>query len=152
VEEVIIIPIVFICLAYMVMDISQSIQRSRRDTRMAEVTTKLIDRMSSGQDLTNFINSEAYRNLLGGEPQARGEPGISSRILNSIQAGAVLFAAGSALLWTSSWVGSERGRVALGINGSVLLAVGVALIASAVWSNYLMNRSKAKGERDLTQR
>jgi len=142
--EVIIIPIVFICLTYMIVSIGRVIQRSRRDSRMAEVTSKLVDRLGAGPDLVNFINSDAYRNLLAGETAA--EKGISARILNSLQAGAVLSAAGAALLGTADWIPRQNGKTAAGIIGSLLLAVGMALVLSALWSNWLMKRWNVTSE------
>ena len=143
--EVIIIPIIFICLTYMIVSIARSVQKSRRDSRMAEITSKLLERMGSGPELAAFVTSDAYRALIDSEPVA--ESNILTRILNSLQLGAVLFAGGAALLSTASWIGHERPRVAFGIAGSVLMAVGFALTMSAVWSNWLAKRWNTPAER-----
>lgn len=136
--EIIIIPIIFICLTYMIVAIARSIQKSRRDSRMAEVTSKLLERMGSGPELAAFVTSDAYRTLIDSEPPA--ESGILTRILNSLQAGAVLFAAGAAMLSATNWLRDSDAREVFGVMGSVLLAVGIALTLSALWSNWLAKR------------
>jgi hypothetical protein len=148
--EIIIVPIFFVCLTYMVVTIARTIQRSHRDKHMAEVMSKMVDRMGTGPDLANFVNSDAYRALMASE-SARDHGG-NSRILNSLQAGSVLFAAGAAMLATGSWAPNPNVRVSLGVDGAVLAAVGLALALSAVWSNMLMKRWNAPEERNSLQR
>ena len=81
---------------------------------------------------------DAYRTLIDSEPPA--ESGILTRILNSLQAGSVLFAAGAAMLGTANWLRDVDAREVFGLLGSVLLAVGLALTLSALWSNWLAKR------------
>ena len=148
--EVIIVPVIFICLTYMVVSIARSLQRSRRDSRMAEITSKLLDRMGTGQDVAMFLNSDAYRNLLAAEKAT--ETGVSSRILNSLQAGSVMFAAGAAMFATPNWVRDQDMKEVLAVNGTVLAAVGFALALSAVWSNVLMKRWNSSPKNELAKR
>jgi hypothetical protein len=136
--EVIIIPIIFACLTYMVVSIARVIQRSRRDSHMAEVTTRLVDRMGSGPEVAAFLASEAYRAMLGPEPAQ--ESNLQNRILNSVQAGVVFFAAGGALLGTANWIYFEKPRTVFAVIGVVLIAVGAALTLSALWSRWLVQR------------
>ena len=143
--EIIVLPTIVICLTYMVVSIARAVQRSRRDSRMAEITSKLLERMGSGSELSTFVTSDAYRALIGSEPVH--ESSILNRILNSLQAGAVLFAAGVAILASANWVSGDKAREVFGVLGSVLLAVGLALTLSALWSNWMAKRWNTPAER-----
>jgi hypothetical protein len=140
--EVIILPILFICIAYTMVSLAQSRQRSHRDAKMVELASKMIDKMGAGADIVAFASSDAFRNLLVTEPLAADAPldGSRGRILNSLQAGSVIAAVGTALLLTAGWVRGADGRTGAAIAGSVFLAAGAALLGSSLVAVALLNR------------
>jgi hypothetical protein len=145
-EAIIILPILFSCITYIVVSIARAYQRSHRDTKMAEITTKLLDRMGSGPELTAFVSSDAYRTLIGTDTAPTS--GFVTRILNSLQAGSVLFAAGAAMLGTANWLPREKDRIGVGVIGSVLMSVGAALALSGLWSQWLAKRMMPPQDRE----
>jgi hypothetical protein len=134
----IVIPILIGCITYVIVTIARTTQRAHRDTKMAEITSRLLDRMGSGPELSAFVSSDAYRSLIGAEESPTS--GLVTRILNSLQAGSVLFAGGAAMLGTANWLPREREQVGVGVMGAILMAVGAALVVSGLWSQWIAKR------------
>jgi hypothetical protein len=129
----------FISAAYMIISIVNSIRRSKRDRYTAEVSAKVVEKLGTGPDMMAFVNSDAYKNLLGGEPvDHRGA--YATRILNTLQGGMVLLFAGGGMFFVATFVGDRDGVAFLRVTGGILVAVGIGLAVSAGWSYALLKR------------
>jgi hypothetical protein len=121
----------------------RSLAEHRRWLRLSKVQTeahaKLMDRLTSNQDVIAYVQSAAGRRFLEGAPisVSTARPPLSapvSRILFSLQAGAVVGFGGAGLLLVSrrlaqtSTLGID---IPLFVVGAVAVAVGVGFIASA---------------------
>jgi hypothetical protein len=102
----------------------------------AEVHTKLLDRLTTNEDLLTYIQSPAGRRFLESapitleqEPRATSAP--VSRIIWSLQAGLVLAALGSGFWFVQQNVSPEAAE-GFFIIGVLALSLGVGFTASAV--------------------
>ena len=98
--------------------------------------TKLTDRLTTNDEVLNYIRSPAVTRFLesgplamSGQPHATGAP--VSRIVWSLQAGVVLFALGLGLWLVQNRVMAEV-AAGFGVTGTIVMAVGVGFTASAV--------------------
>lgn len=116
---------------------------SRLSKVQVDVHTKLLDRFTSNEDLLAYMQTPAGRRFLesapiavDAAPRAVGAP--LSRILWSVQAGAVMACLGFGLLFVSRRVIEEASQplFALGVVG---VAIGIGFVLSAVVS-YLLSR------------
>jgi len=102
----------------------------------AEVHTKLLDRLTTNEDLLTYIQSPAGRRFLESAPiPLEGEPRATtapvSRIIWSLQAGLVLAALGSGFWFVQQNVSAEAAE-GFFIIGVLALSLGVGFTASAV--------------------
>ena len=114
-----------------------------------ETHTKLLDRLTSNEDLMRYMDSPAGRRFLeaapipmGGGPRALSAP--IGRILWSVQAGCVIAFAGAGLVYASGRFASNATFTDLGlpvfVMGTTALAIGVGFVASAAISYGLSRR------------
>jgi hypothetical protein len=122
----------------------------------AEVHTKLLDRLTTNEDLLTYIQSPAGRRFLESapitleqEPRATSAP--VSRIIWSLQAGLVLAALGSGFWFVQRNMSAEAAE-GFFIIGVLAVALGVGFTASAVLAYVvssrlgLFPRAKSSGE------
>jgi hypothetical protein len=122
----------------------------------AEVHTKLLDRLTTNEDLLAYIQSPAGRRFLESapitleqEPRVTGAP--VSRIIWSLQAGLVLAALGSGFWFVQRNVSADAAE-GFFIIGVLAVALGVGFTASAVLAYVvssrlgLVPRPKSSGE------
>lgn len=95
-------------------------QRTRRAGLRAEMQTKLLERFSSGQELAEFLETEAGRKFLedNSERPSHGP-------LRAASSGIVVIAVGIGFLVLTFLVGE------LVIPGTILVALGLGLLAAA---------------------
>jgi hypothetical protein len=124
---------VFIWLVRSIIDHRRWLRLSRVQ---AEVHTKLLDRLTTNEDLLTYIQSPAGRRFLEsapipleGEPRAITAP--VSRIIWSLQAGLVLAALGSGFWFVQQNVSAEAAE-GFFIIGVLAVSLGVGFTASAV--------------------
>jgi hypothetical protein len=110
----------------------------------AEVHTKLLDRLTTNEDLLTYIQSPAGRRFLESAPitldqEPRATTAPVSRIIWSLQAGLVLAALGAGFWWVQQNVSSE---VAEGffVIGVIAFSLGVGFTASAVLAYFISTR------------
>lgn len=102
-----------------------------------EAHAKLLDRLTSHDDLLAYIQSPSGKRFLDAAPIPIGDterPPVSApvaRILWSVQAGVVLFAVGLGLFFAKNQVFEEIGS-ALFVVGILVLALGVGFVVSAL--------------------
>jgi hypothetical protein len=121
-------------------------RRWLRLTRIqTDAHTKLLDRLTSNEDLMTYIQSPSGRRFLESAPiSLDGGPGkpVSapvSRILLSLQAGVVLAAGGVGFLYASGRV-IEEVAPALFTIGVLAIAFGIGFFASAILAYGLSER------------
>lgn len=102
----------------------------------ADMHGKLLDKLGSGQELVQYLESDAGRTFL--EPPPADRSSAYSRILGAVQAGIILALLGGTLIVLDAMVPGDRSLVA----GMLLLALGVGFLISAGASFWL---SKAWG-------
>ncbi len=103
-----------------------------------ETHGKLLDRFTSNEDLLAFIQSPAGRRFLESAsiPIEAGSRAVSApigRVLWSVQIGLVLFTAGIGFRYVSGQVSLDASQ-ALSAVGTVVLAVGIGFVLSAIVS------------------
>ena len=112
----------------------------------SDLNTKLIDRFASSEDLLAYLQSPQGKMLTEppvlphAAPRAMSAP--LSRIFWSLQAGIVIGALGSGLMFVSRASAAGEPEVANFLNGIgiVVLMIGVGFAVSAVVSYFLSNR------------
>ncbi|MBL8174995.1 MAG: hypothetical protein JNK48_10010 [Bryobacterales bacterium] len=128
----------FTAVSYIVKNIVTAIQRSKRDRYMAEVSTKLVDKLGAAPDVMSFVDSEAYKTLLGEQTTGRGP--FVSRVLNSLQTGLVLLFGGMGLFAASNFGGDPDFQVFTKTTGAIVMATGTGMALSAAWSYFLLKK------------
>jgi hypothetical protein len=119
---------------------------SRQSRVQTEVHGKVLERLTSNEDLLRYMDTPAGRRFLESAPipvdaASRQVSAPVGRILWSIQMGLVLAAAGLGLEWVSSGVDKDASQPiwALGI---VALCVGIGFVFSAIVAFILSRRLK----------
>jgi len=131
--EVIIIPALLLTISYIV-SLALSTWRSRQRLKaVTEFHTRLIDRLGSIKDFTEFAQTEAgarFMRDLGSDPVAGG---AHERILRAAQLGVVLVSLGIGLLLLSffSPTSPARARQAYDAIGVIALSLGIGFTASS---------------------
>ncbi len=110
----------------------------------AEVHTKLMDRFSSNDELLTYVQTPSGRRFLESGPSPLQEAGPAmaapfSRILWSVQAGAVLLVSGVGMLFLSGRAVPEA-REFFYIAGCLATAIGAGFVVSAAASYVLSKR------------
>jgi hypothetical protein len=110
----------------------------------AEVHTKLLDRLTTNEDLLTYIQSPAGRRFLESapismeqEPRAAAAP--VGRIIWSLQAGLVLAALGAGFWFVQQNVSAEAAE-GFFIIGVLALSLGVGFTASALLAYVVSTR------------
>ena len=117
----------------------------------AEAHTKLLDRFTGNEELLAYVQSPAGARFLqsspislDGGPRTVGSP--LSRILWSVQAGAVLAAAGLGLVYVSSRIDPTRAD-SIYLLAILILSLGVGFVVSAGLSFALSKRLGLVGDK-----
>lgn len=135
---------------FVVLWLIRTLINQRRWSRLArvqtEVHTKLLDRFASNAEVMAYINTTAGRKFLEAAPIPLSEEApraISApvnRVLWSVQAGMVLFAAGIGMKLISVGMSEKEAAEAFSGFGILGMAVGGGFIASAIVSLILSKR------------
>lgn len=128
---------IFGSMTFLLISIANAVARSKRDRQMAEVSAKLIDRLSPGADVLSFVNSEAYKSILG---EQAGRASYAARILNTLQSGVVLLCAGIGMFVVSNFTGTQDFGTFMRVVGGIVIAIGIGLSLSAGWSYVLLKK------------
>ena len=124
------VPFMFGWIAWVIFS---TIRRYKIAKLQAEVQTKLLDKVGSGQELLAYAQTEAGRDLLESLKVERLSP--YGRIIGALQTGIVLVLVGVALLFLRHQVsGANEGFV---VFGTLTTALGFGFALSAGVSYYL---------------
>jgi hypothetical protein len=127
-------PIGFVLVIAWIVKISLEHRRWNRATQIqSEMQTQLLDKFSNTTELMEYLKSDAGSRFIESTTAVQANP--YSRILSSVQTGAVLTFAGLAFLLLSGRMGdSEQGIIVIGTLGA---ALGVGFLISALISFFL---------------
>jgi hypothetical protein len=123
--------------AWFVWVIFTTFRRYKIARLQADVQSRLLEKIGSGQDLLAYAQTDAGRQLLESLQVERVLPQAPySKIIWALQAGIVLFFFGSAMLWLRGHV-SGPNLDGFTILGALSIAVGIGFGLSAAASYYL---------------
>lgn len=132
-EEVILFPILFCLIGFIVWTTFTTIRRFRIAKLQAGVQTKLLDKFGSGQELLAYVDSDAGKRFLESLTMEQRTP--YGRILGAAQASVILLLLGIALLFLRGRVaGAGEGFLVL---GTIMFSLGVGFGVSAAVSYFL---------------
>lgn len=131
-DDVVIVPTIFGVFGWIVWTISTNIRRSKTAREIADLHAKLLDKFAASQELQNYIESDAGRRFL--ESASTGYANPSGRILNAVQAGTILSLVGLAGLLVRATLQDTDLRQFLIVAGSIVLAIGIGFLVSALIS------------------
>jgi len=124
------IPLMFAWFAWVIFS---TIRRYKIAKLQADVQTKLLDKVSSGQELLAYAQTDTGRELLESLKVERHSP--HARIIGALQTSIILISLGAGFLFLRGRIsGTEEGFLLFGTL-STMLGIGFAL--SAVASYYL---------------
>jgi hypothetical protein len=135
--EIIILPAFSFTIGYIVWVTVNAWQRRQRLKLVTEFNSRLLDRLGSVKDFTEFLHTPAgarFMQDLSSEPVTTGP---RERILRASQTGVVLIFLGIGLLLVSffwSPFAPETGQNAFAVIGMIALSLGVGFTVSAVAS------------------
>ena len=135
--------IILSTIVWLVKTIIEHRRWNRLSKIQAEVHTKLMDRFSANEELLTYVQTPSGRRFLesGPSPLQENLPAVAapfSRILWSVQLGAILVVTGLGLLFLSNRAVNEV-REFFYIAGCVATAVGAGFVVSA-GAAYLLSR------------
>ena len=131
--EMVAIPVVFgvlgFTLSWVVWVVATNIRRSKTASAVANLHSKLLDRCTASNDLLMYLESESGRRFLESATSETANP--FPRILNAIQAGAILVLFGIAVVLVRLAFDETGARQAFLLLGSAALAIGAGFLISA---------------------
>lgn len=124
-----------LCFVTIVRTTIDHIRRSRSERTQADMFNKLMDKLATGPEVLNYLETEAGKTLLKAPPEARPSP--YARILNSVQIGVVLTVIGAGILILRAMLQGDRDAL---IVGTMVLTVGIGMLAAAAASWFLSTK------------
>lgn len=132
-DEVILFPILFTLVGFVVWTIFSTIRRYKTTKLQAELQAKLLEKFGSGRELLDYVQSEAGKQFLESLTVEQKTP--YGRILGAAQVSVILVLLGLAFLFLRGRVlGAEEGFL---VFGTVTLSLGVGFGLAAALSYYL---------------
>jgi ABC-type multidrug transport system fused ATPase/permease subunit len=123
--------------AWAVWVIAVNMRRSRSSKAIAELHSRLLDRLTGSQELIAFLEGESGRRYFEALESDLKDP--LTRILNGVQLGIVLILLGSSLIVVRAGQDDRTVRTALTMIGIPAIAVGAGFLVSAAVSYRLCN-------------
>lgn len=133
-KEVVLVPILFSLIGFVVWTVFSTIRRYKTTVLQAGLQTKLLEKFGSGQELLAYVQSDGGKRFLESLTMEQRTP--YGRILGAAQASVVLILLALAFLFLRGRI-SGGGEDALLVFGTVLLSMGVGFGLSAALSYYL---------------
>lgn len=131
--EVILFPIFFTLIGFVIWIIFSSIRRYKTAKLQAELQTKLLEKLGSGQELIAYVQSDTGKRFLESLNMEQRTP--YGRILGAAQVSVILVLLSFAFLFLRGRVsGAEEGFL---VFGSITLCLGLGFGLSAALSYYM---------------
>ncbi len=139
--------LITLTLTWLIRTLVEQRRWNRLSRVQTEVHSKLLDRFSANEDLLRYIETPAGRRFLESAPipvdsGPRQFSAPIGRILFSTQAGLVIAAAGTGLLFVPGIAGTSSTAQPLYALGVVALCVGLGFVLSAIVSYVVSRRLK----------
>ena len=132
-EEVILFPIMFTLLGFIVWTIFSTIRRYQTAKLQAGLQTRLLEKFGSGQELLAYVQSDAGKRFLESLTMEQRSP--YGRILGAAQVSVILVLLSFAFLFLRGKVaGAEEGFL---VFGTLALSLGIGFGLSAALSYYM---------------
>jgi hypothetical protein len=128
--EVIIVPVLFVTIGFVVWTVATNWQRSRHVREMTQFHARIIDRMGSIKDFNDFLQTPGGTQFMNALTADKGPTGPSERILRAVQTGIVLASVGVGCLLLSSRFQYEASDV-FTVAGVILLSLGIGFLFAA---------------------
>ncbi|MGO9085230.1 MAG: hypothetical protein ACLP6G_22900 [Terriglobales bacterium] len=132
-DDIVVVPIVFGFLAWLVWAFFSTIRRYKIAKLQAEVQNKLLDKVGSGQELLAYAQTDAGKTLL----ESLRVEGVSphARIIVALQTAIVMISVGAAFLLLRNRVDdAQQGFLVL---GTLCTTLGIGFAVSSAASYYL---------------
>ncbi len=138
---IIIVPCIFACIAYVAFLLVDGFKYRQRAVQAREFQQKLLDRVTSAQDLSLVLSSEGTARLLTSLGR-EGASGTHGRILRAIQAGVVLLCLGVALFLYVRFTPQllEDTQEGMTLVATIALALGVGCVGAAGAAYFMSSR------------
>ena len=143
------IPLAGIALTGFIVWIVVAAWRHRTETRAAaEFNTRLLERISSFKDFSDFVQTEQGAKMMRGLPTELHSAGPRDRLLRAVSSGVIITSLGVGVLVMTDIMES----IQLLFIGGVTLALGIGLLLSAAVSYFVAKslgalEPRARGER-----
>jgi len=128
----VVVAIIFGVFGWVVWVITTNIRRSKAARAVADLHAKLLDRCSSNNELLMYLESESGRRFLESASTSGATP--FTRILNAVQAGAVLLLFGIGMVIVRLALEDTDARNVLVVLGAAALSIGAGFLVSAAIS------------------
>lgn len=132
-NEDIIVPVALFAMVVLLVWIGHKVKRTRMQEQ-GELRKRLLDKFSSGHELTEFLATPQGQNFLKDQEMGAAQRTPKARIVNSVGAGVVLVMLGGAFF---GLMYLNRGFV---YPGTILTALGVGILIAAAISYYLYKK------------
>jgi len=138
-SEVIIVPSLFLMIAYVFYAVANAITQRQQLKSAVEFQTKLLERMGTVAEFGQFVNTEGGQKLLvsgGGD----GGNAAHHRVLRAFQSGTVMVCLGLGIfLYLSDVRVHQETYEVIGFVGTVSAAIGAGLLLSG-WISMRLSR------------
>jgi hypothetical protein len=151
-SEVIIVPAAFLMVAYVFYVIANAFTRRQQFRSTTEFQGKLLDRMGTVGEFSQFLNTEGGQRFLGTMAGDSAGGAAHHRILRAFQSGIVMVCLGIGVFMYLGQVEIDRETYeSVGFVGTVSTAVGLGLLVSGYVSLKLSRRlGLINGKSELT--
>ena len=130
-SEVIIVPAAFLMVGYVFYVISNGISRRQQFRSTAEFQARLLDRMGTVGELSQFLNTDGGQRFLVGMSNDAAGGSAHQRVLRAFQSGIVMVCLGVGIfLYVNGVAVNSDTYESLGFVGTVSAAVGLGLLIS----------------------
>lgn len=126
-------PAFFGMISFVIWVVVNGWQRRQQLRLTTEFTTKVLDRLGSTKDFSEFLHSEGGDRLMKGLTAERRVTGPHDRILMGIQSGVVFITVGLGLCFVA-WRAAGDEHEVLTVISTIVLSLGVGLMLSSAAS------------------
>ena len=128
-------------LAWLAWVIFGTFRRYKIAKLQADVQSRLLEKVGTGQDLLAYAQTDAGKHMLESLQVERVISQVPyTKILGALQAGIVLFCFGGAMLWLRGHVSTAQSADGFTVLGALAIALGLGFGFSAA-ASYFLSRS-----------
>ena len=125
------------CLVWMTWVIMTGLRKTRVIKAQIAMREKILEKIGGGQEMMEFMKSEAGKGMLEPLPTETATPQGFSRILRATQAGVILAVLGAAILLINGFVEVEE---EVAVVGGLVLALGIGFLLAAA-ASYMLSKN-----------